>query len=402
MAAIMRSFLLLAALTAPCGAVEERAAANPIRKVVTMLQMMQKKVEAEGEKGQDMHDKFMCYCKNGVGALEKSIAEAETKSGELPSQIEEAVGELKQLKEDLKKAQVDRASAKTAIEEATAIRAKEASAFATESGELKTNIAAIGKAVAALEKGMGGAFLQTSAAATLKNLVENDQKMLDVDREEILAFAKNRLNKFYNPKLYKAPPKRELSEEDRITLNMGGSLAPTAAPGGIAGTGIGFAQRVAPGPPPETAKAYSKKSGESGGVIAMIDALVKELDMEMTEAETNEKNDQEEYEELMADSAEKRAADSKSLAQKEGQKADTEAALVDFESESTSTAKALMATIEYIGQLHGECDWLIKYFDIRKEARTGEIDALGKAKAVLNGADYSLMQTKSHTFLRRA
>merc|ERR1719271_1457192 len=39
--------------------------------------------------------------------------------------------------------------------------------------------------------------------------------------KDLLAFAKNRLNKFYNPKLYKAPPKRELSEEDRIVVNMG-------------------------------------------------------------------------------------------------------------------------------------------------------------------------------------
>merc|ERR1719482_1793699 len=46
----------------------------------------------------------------------------------------------------------------------------------------------------------------------------------------IIEMAKNRLNKFYNPKLYKPPPKRELSEEERITLNMGGTLAPTNPP----------------------------------------------------------------------------------------------------------------------------------------------------------------------------
>merc|ERR550514_2388673 len=57
---------------------------------------------------------------------------------------------------------------------------------------------------------------------------------------QIIDFAKNRLQKFYNPKLYKPPPKRELSEEERITLNMGGTLAPTNPPGGIAGTGISF------------------------------------------------------------------------------------------------------------------------------------------------------------------
>merc|ERR1719375_2291280 len=55
---------------------------------------------------------------------------------------------------------------------------------------------------------------------------------------QLLELAKNRLNQFYNPKLYKPPPKRELTEAERITLNNGGTLAPTAAPGGIAGTGI--------------------------------------------------------------------------------------------------------------------------------------------------------------------
>merc|ERR1719316_1323239 len=44
---------------------------------------------------------------------------------------------------------------------------------------------------------------------------------------EIIGIAKNRMQKFYNPKLYKPPPKRELTEEERITLNMGGTLAPT-------------------------------------------------------------------------------------------------------------------------------------------------------------------------------
>merc|ERR1719407_122255 len=156
----------------------------------------------------------------------------------------------------------------------------------------------------------------------------------------------------------------------------------------------------APPPPPEAPKAFSKKSEESTGVIAMIDDLVKELDTEMTEAETEEKLAQEEYEEMMADSSAKRAADSKSITAKEGEKAATEKALSEQEAEHTSTVKELMATHEYIGSLHGECDWLIKYFDVRKEARAGEIDSLKKAKAVLSGADFSLVQTQTRKFLR--
>merc|ERR1719198_2818620 len=60
----------------------------------------------------------------------------------------------------------------------------------------------------------------------------------------------------------------------------------------------------------------------------MIDTLVKELDTEMTEAEVNEKNAQEEYEEMMADSSAKRAADTKSAADKSAVLADTEALIV--------------------------------------------------------------------------
>merc|ERR1719355_171685 len=111
--------------------------------------------------------------------------------------------------------------------------------------------------------------------------------------KELILFAKNRMQKFYNPKLYKPPPKRELTEEERVTLNMGGTLAPTNPPGGIAGTGIGLVQRNGVPAPPTTLLAYGKKSEESGGVLAMMDSLVSELDKEMTQAGLEEKDAQE-------------------------------------------------------------------------------------------------------------
>merc|ERR1712190_693335 len=86
----------------------------------------------------------------------------------------------------------------------------------------------------------------------------------------VVLWAKNRLNKFYNPKLYKAPPARDLSDEQSVTVGMGGTLAPTPAPGGIANTGIGalaqIKSSVAPPPPPETFGPYQKK-GESGNGV---------------------------------------------------------------------------------------------------------------------------------------
>merc|ERR1719160_1332311 len=81
--------LCLFALLGGCAATQERETlaikmmANPIRKVVVMLQAMQKKVQAEGEKEEELYEKFMCYCKNGAGALSKSIADAEAKAPDL-------------------------------------------------------------------------------------------------------------------------------------------------------------------------------------------------------------------------------------------------------------------------------------------------------------------------------
>jgi hypothetical protein len=66
------------------------AAANPIRKVVTMLQNMEKKVVAEGEKEKALFDKYMCYCSTSGSDLSKSIGAAETKMPELESSIKEA------------------------------------------------------------------------------------------------------------------------------------------------------------------------------------------------------------------------------------------------------------------------------------------------------------------------
>merc|ERR1719491_2613322 len=146
------------------------------------------------------------------------------------------------------------------------------------------------------------------------------------------------MNKFYNPKLYKAPPKRELSEEERITVNMGGTLAPTAAPGGIAGTGVAALAQAAP-PPPETFGAYAKKGEESTGVIAMMDMMIADLDKEITEVEVEEKEAQREYEEFMKDSAEKRALDAKAIEDKESVKADISAKLLKDEEEKTATMK---------------------------------------------------------------
>jgi len=127
-------------------------------------------------------------------------------------------------------------------------------------------------------------------------------------------------------------------------------------------------------------------------VVAMIDLLVKDLTKEMTEATTTEKDSQADYEKAMTDAAAQRAQDSKSLTDSSANKANAEEALQAEQDKKKGTGKELTNTLEVIHGLHGECDWLLKYYEARKSARAGEVESLDNAKSVLNGADYSFLQ----------
>merc|ERR1719343_656346 len=266
------------------------------------------------------------------------------------------------------------------------------------------------EAIKALTEAIKSLDESVAEATSLRKSENEEFKALmasDSAAKELLEIARNRLNQFYNPSLYKPPAKTELSAESRIVVSMGNpdGIVTTTQPGGIANTGVTVFAQVsahrqagegAPPPPPETWDVYAEKGEESTGVIAMIDLLIKDLDTEMTEAETDEKESQKDYESMMAESAKKRAEDSKSLADKQKLKADLEVDLTELKRTKLSTFKELQATMKYIASLHAECDWLIQFFDVRAEARSGEIKSLVDAKAVLSGASYSLLQRGDH------
>jgi len=255
---------------------------------------------------------------------------------------------------------------------------------------LKVDIESLSDAIKALDKSV----VEQTEQRKEENEDFSELLASDTAAKELLNFAKNRLQKFYNPALYVPPPKRELSEEDRIAVNMGGTAPPTPAPGGIAGTGIALVED-APAPPPEAVGAYKKKGEESTGVISMIDLLIKDLDKELTEAKTAEKDAQADFETAMTDAASQRASDTKTLSDKESAKANTEGALQQHTDSKASATSELMATVSVIGQIHNECDWLMQYYDARKEARAAEVEALTNAKAVLSGADFSFLQVSA-------
>merc|ERR1712060_808878 len=98
-------------------------------------------------------------------------------------------------------------------------------------------IAQLTAAIKALDKEVAEATQQRQD----ENKAFTEMMASDSAAKELLGIAKNRLNQFYNPKLFKPAPKVELSAEERILVSQGGTASPTPAPGGIAGTGVTYA-----------------------------------------------------------------------------------------------------------------------------------------------------------------
>ena len=92
-----------------------------------------------------------------------------------------------QLEADVKSHQEDRAAAKKAMAEATALRAKEKVDFDEDSADGTQNLKAMQGAVAAISAGMGGSFLQSASGGALRRFVSTKQGLNVVDRRDVLA-----------------------------------------------------------------------------------------------------------------------------------------------------------------------------------------------------------------------
>merc|ERR1719313_1371104 len=140
---------------------------------------------------QELFEKFMCYCSNGAGALDASIETGKASIESLTGSIESGSAQKSQLEQDIVAHKSDREEAKATIEESTAMREKEAAEYAATSGEMKSNIEAMGGALAALKKGLSAAMLQTGVGQTLRNVVSQSPAVSAASREMLMSFLEN-------------------------------------------------------------------------------------------------------------------------------------------------------------------------------------------------------------------
>eukprot|EP00444_Apocalathium_aciculiferum_P051556 CAMPEP_0183515036 /NCGR_PEP_ID=MMETSP0371-20130417/13260_1 /TAXON_ID=268820 /ORGANISM="Peridinium aciculiferum, Strain PAER-2" /LENGTH=753 /DNA_ID=CAMNT_0025712519 /DNA_START=69 /DNA_END=2330 /DNA_ORIENTATION=- len=137
--------------------------------------------------------------------------------------------------------------------------------------------------------------------------------------------------------------------------------------------------------PPVPQKEYSKNKG-STGVMEMIEKLIHEAADLRKDSQEAEGSAQAAYEQLIADTNGSVEALQKEITSKLAAKADAEKDKLSAESDLSDTNKELEGLSKYSSELHSECDYLLKNFDLRQSKRAEEVEALQQAKQILDGA----------------
>merc|ERR1719479_711973 len=149
------------------------------------------------------------------------------------------------------------------------------------------------------------------------------------------------------------------------------------------------------GPPPPPGFEEYKKNAASGGVMDMIQQIIKDAKAMEAEAIRSEEDAQKAYEDFVKETNASIEAKSKEIVNKSEEKAKAEGELVETKEAKEAVMLELEQLSNYNAELHQACDFVMKNFDIRQTARDEEVEALKQAKAILSGA-------KFEEFLQRA
>merc|ERR1719161_2467040 len=131
---------------------------------------------------------------------------------------------------------------------------------------------------------------------------------------------------------------------------------------------------------PTTPQTYEKK--ESGGVIGLMEEMKTDLKTDM-----KEKHSSIDYVREMGEAKDQRAADVKSKIDKEAALAATEEKLAQTKQLNELTIEEIRQIKIYLTKLHIECDFLMRNYENRHEARVDEEVGLESAETIVTHED---------------
>jgi predicted nucleic acid-binding Zn-ribbon protein len=145
--------------------------------------------------------------------------------------------------------------------------------------------------------------------------------------------------------------------------------------------GVQATTTVAPSPEFED----YKSNRNSNKVMNMIQKLTGDAKVIKDNAVNDEQNAVNAYVKLVGESNDSIKAKSRAIVDTTGELAETEQAISQATIARDETLRDLESLAATKASLHAQCDFLLKNFALRQQARASEMDALAEVKAILRG-----------------
>jgi septal ring factor EnvC (AmiA/AmiB activator) len=135
---------------------------------------------------------------------------------------------------------------------------------------------------------------------------------------------------------------------------------------------------------PEGFSEYNQNDG-AVGIVMMIEQIIADTKALQAETKHDEQNAKDEYTNFKEETTKSIELKRDQITDLKGQKSKTDEEAVETGEELDGTKTDLDNLSNDKNALKGECDFILKNFDVRQEARDEEVDALKQAKAILSG-----------------
>merc|ERR1719258_763914 len=334
-------FVVLAAVSASASTV------TPVQKVIQMLEDMAAKGKKEMQEEQVRFASFAQFCKGAEAEKVRSVEENTSQLGELEGEISALNLEIDELSASIKKADSDIANLGKKIaalaeamksienqeEEITEERKEEHALFEKKDEDLGESVDALDRAVA-------------------------EMKTQDVEHAQA--------------SLIEVMHKRYVPEKAKRVIGSFLQRDPEALMQSQVGA-------------PE-ADAYEF---QSEGVINMFDDLEHKMADERADGQKTEMNQKHSYDMLMQDLTNRLDKTKDTRAKDIAQKAKKTQQLADAQGEKADTEAALAEDEKYLKELKEMCHRKTQEYESRQELRQGEQDAIAKAVEILSGGSVS-------------
>jgi peptidoglycan hydrolase CwlO-like protein len=338
-ASFILSLALFGAFVAPTSA--ELVQTSPLSKVLDLLTSLTAKIVAEGEKEAKAYKEYFDWCDDFSKSKGFEIKTLTAKKEKLMAEIAQLGASIAASTDEIADLSAKIAADETELKDATLIREKEASEFATNEADLVETIDTLTRAISILEKEMAknpAAFAQLSASTSIENVVSALGAIVDAaafsahDKQKLVALVQSS------------------SDADDGDIN-----APAAA-------------------------VYKT---HSTSIFDLLEDLKEKAEGELADlrkAETNTKHNFEMLKQSLEDSI---AADTKAKDEAAAAKAAAEEGKATAESDLAMTEKALDDAKTALAEANADCMQVAADHEATVTGRTEELTALAAAKKVL-------------------